>query len=91
MGRTYLDAGAFAEAHSEFEQCLKRRGEVTAFFFDEIPTYRYLPAVHYYQGRAQDGLGSDGGSSSYQTFLAIKQKSERDPMVEDAKRRLAGR
>src|SRR6185295_2608657 len=69
LGRTYLDAGAFAEAHSEFVQCLKRRGEVTAFFFDEIPTYRYLPAVHYYQGRAQEGLGSDGGSSSYQAFL----------------------
>jgi tetratricopeptide (TPR) repeat protein len=89
LGRAYLDAGAFTEAYTEFERCLKRRGEATAIFLDELPTYRFLPPVHYYLGRAQDGLKSDGGTDSYRTFLAIKTKAEEQSLIVDARRRLS--
>jgi tetratricopeptide (TPR) repeat protein len=91
LARAYLEAQAFTEAHSEFETCLKRRGEAAALFMDEVPTYRLFPPVYYYLGRAQDGLKSDGGVESYRTFLAIKQKGGGDPLVEDARPRLGGR
>src|SRR5207302_1954860 len=38
LGRAYLAAGAFAEADSEFERCIKRRGEVLELFMDDMPT-----------------------------------------------------
>jgi len=89
LGRVYLKAEAFIEAYSEFELCLKRRGEVLSMFFDDVPSYRYLPPLYYYLGRAQEGLGSPAASESYQKFLSIKEKGEGDPLVEDTRRRLA--
>jgi eukaryotic-like serine/threonine-protein kinase len=88
LGRVYLESGAFTEAYTQFEQCLKRRGEATAVFLDDIPTLRYLPSVYYYLGRAQEGLGSPAAAESYRTFLAIKEKGTEDPLVTDARRRL---
>ena len=89
LGRAYLDAGAYTEASSEFDVCLKRRGEVTSVFLDDVPSYHLLPPVYYYQGRAQEGLKSPGAADSYKTFLAIKEKGAGDPLVADATRRLA--
>jgi tetratricopeptide (TPR) repeat protein/predicted Ser/Thr protein kinase len=89
MGRAYLDAGAFTEASSEFDVCLKRRGEATSLFLDDVPSYHVLPTVYYYQGRAREGLNSPGAAESYKTFLAIKEKGAGDPLVADAQRRLA--
>ncbi|HYM08629.1 MAG TPA: protein kinase [Terriglobales bacterium] len=89
LGRAYLDAGAFTEASSEFDVCLKRRGEATSVFLDDVPSYHLLPAVYYYQGRARQGLNSPGAAESYKTFLAIKEKGAGDPLVADAQRRLA--
>jgi tetratricopeptide (TPR) repeat protein len=89
MGRAYLDAGAFTEASSEFDVCLKRRGEATSVFLDDVPSYHLLPAVYYYQGRAREGLNSPGAAESYQTFLSIKEKGAGDALVADAQRRLA--
>lgn len=91
QGRAYLEAGAFAEADSEFEICLKRRGEVTALFLDEVPTYHLFPPVYYYLGRVQEGLKSPAAAESYKTFLAIKAKSTGDPLVADARRRVRSR
>jgi len=91
MGRAYLDAGAFTEASSEFDICLKRRGEATSVFLDDVPSYHLLPAVYYYQGRAREGLNSPGAAESYKTFLSIKEKGAGDPLVADAQRRLARR
>jgi eukaryotic-like serine/threonine-protein kinase len=88
MGRAYLDAGAFTEASSEFDVCLKRRGEATSIFLDDSPSYHLLPAVYYYQGRAREGLNSPGAVESYKTFLSIKEKGAGDPLVADAQRRL---
>ncbi len=88
LGRAYLDAGAYPEADSELELCLKRRGEATAAFLNEVPTYRLVPSVYYYLGRAQEGLKSPAAKDSYQIFLSIKARSESDPLVTDARRRL---
>ena len=88
MGRAYLDAGAYIEASSEFDVCLKRRGEVTSVFLDDIPSYHLLPAVYYYQGRAREGLNSPGAAESYKTYLSLKEKGAGDPLVADAQRRL---
>jgi serine/threonine protein kinase/tetratricopeptide (TPR) repeat protein len=89
MGRAYLDAGAFTEASSEFDVCLKRRGEATSIFLDDVPSYHLLPAVYYYQGRAREGLNSPGAAESYKTFLSIKEKGAGDPLVADAQRRIS--
>ena len=89
LGRAYLEAGAFTEAYSQFEQCLKRRGEATAVFLDDVPTLHYLPPVYYYMGRAQESLGSPAAAESYRAFVAIKEKGGEDPLIADARRRLA--
>ncbi len=91
LGRAYLEAEAFAEASSEFDLCWKRRGEATAAFLDEVPTYRLFPQVYYYQGRVREGLGSPAAAESYRTFLAIRQNGVEDRQVKDAKQRLSGR
>ncbi|MBZ5631002.1 MAG: protein kinase, partial [Acidobacteriia bacterium] len=43
LGRAYLDAGMFTEADSEFELCLRRKGEASAVFLDDVPTFRIVP------------------------------------------------
>jgi tetratricopeptide (TPR) repeat protein/predicted Ser/Thr protein kinase len=87
LGRAYLDASAFPDADNEFDVCLKRRGEATAVFLDDEPSYRYLPPVYYYQGRAREGLKSPGAVDSYKAFVAIKEKADPDPLVADARKR----
>jgi eukaryotic-like serine/threonine-protein kinase len=86
-GRAYVEAGAFAEAGSELEVCIKRRGEATALFLDESPTYHLFPPVYYYLGRAQEGLNSPAAAESYRTFVSIKDAG-RDPLLAYARRRL---
>jgi len=88
-GRAYVDAGAFAEAESELEACIRRRGEATALFLDESPTYHLFPAVYYYLGRAQEGLRSPAAAESYKSFLSLKERANRDPLVADARQRLS--
>lgn len=88
MGCALLEMEAYSEAYSEFDQCLKRLGEATSVFFIDFPTYRYMPPVYYYLGRAQEGLKSDASKDSYEAFLIIKEKADGDWMVEDARRRL---
>ena len=57
LGLAYLQAGYHAEALAEFETCMKRRGEATALFIDEMPTFRRLSALPSLLARAQGGLG----------------------------------
>ena len=90
LGRAYLDLEAFPDAHAEFDAALKRRGEATAILLDDVPSYRFLPAVHYYLGRAQEGEKSAAAAQSYKTFLAFLKSSEPDRgLVADARARLA--
>lgn len=88
LGFAYLEAGAFAEADSELESCIKRRGEALELFNDDAPTYSYLPPVYYYQGRAREGLKSPGFRDSYGTFLSIRGKAGEDPLLPEIRRRL---
>jgi tetratricopeptide (TPR) repeat protein/predicted Ser/Thr protein kinase len=89
LGRAYLEAGAFPEASTEFGICMRRRGEATSVFLDDLPSYHLLPDVYYYQGRAGQGMNSTGGTDFYKTFLAIKEKGEGDALVADARKRLS--
>jgi tetratricopeptide (TPR) repeat protein len=89
LGRAYLEAGAYAQADSEFERCLKRRGEALSLFVDEDPSYGYLPAVYYSQGRVRTGLKSAGSSESYKAYLTFRGQSKEDPLLAEV-RRLAG-
>ena len=88
LGRAYLEAGAFAEADSEFDRCIKRRGEALELFMDDMPTYSYLPVVYYYQGRVREGLNSPSSADSYRTYLDIRDKSSEDPLLADVRHRL---
>lgn len=90
LGRAYLGAGAFAEAHAELDRCIQRRGEVTAVFLDDIPSYHRFPDVYYYLGVAQEGLSSTGARNSYESYLAIRGESGSDSLVADARLRLDG-
>ena len=87
LGRAYLEAGAFTQADSEFDRCLKRRGEALALFLDEEPTYGYFPPAYYFQGRVREGLKSAGFAESYRAYLEIRGKSGDDPLLPDIRRR----
>jgi serine/threonine protein kinase/tetratricopeptide (TPR) repeat protein len=87
LGRAYLDAGLFTEADSELETCLKRDGEASAVFFDELPTFRLVPPVYYYLGRAQEGLKSPAAKDSYRKFVNLQEQGT-GPLLADALHRL---
>jgi tetratricopeptide (TPR) repeat protein len=89
LARAYVEAGAFTEASTELETCLRRRGEATDIYIDEQQTFRYFPPTYYYLGRALEGLKSAGAADAYRSFLAMKVKDAHDPMVDDAQKRLA--
>jgi tetratricopeptide (TPR) repeat protein/predicted Ser/Thr protein kinase len=88
LGRAYLEAGAFPEADSEIETCIKRKGEASAVYLDEAPTFRLFPPVYYYFGRVQEGLKSPTYADSYKTLLSIQEKGA-GPLLSDARRRVA--
>ncbi len=90
LGRAYVAAGAFAEADAELEACVKRRGEATAVFLEESPSYRVFPPVEYYLGRAKEGLKSPAAADAYKSFLAVK-TGPGDELVADARKRLGGK
>jgi len=90
LGRAYLAAGGYLEADSEFERCLKRRGEATAALLDDVPTYRWLAPAHYYLGRTKEAIKAGSGAESFKAFLTIKSAAvSDDPMVADARKRSA--
>ncbi len=88
LGRAYLEAGAFTDADTEFDACVKRRGEATAVFLDDEPSWHYFAPVYYYLGRAREGLGSPGAAEAYQNYLKAREKSASDALAADAKKRL---
>ncbi len=87
LGRAYLEAGAFTEADSEFDRCIKRSGEALSIFLDESPTFGYFPQVYYYLGRVREGLHSAGFAESYRKYAAIRGKAGEDPFLADARKR----
>jgi serine/threonine protein kinase/Flp pilus assembly protein TadD len=87
LGRAYLEVGGFAEADSEFDRCIKRRGEALAMFLD-LPTYGFFPSVYYYQGRAREGMKVGGYVDCYRKYLDIRGRSSDDRLVADVKTRV---
>ena len=88
LGRAYLEAGLYVEADSEFDRCIKRRGESLELFLDNVPTYGYFPLVYYYQGRAREGLKSASSAESYRTYLSIRGQAGEDPLLPEIRRHL---
>lgn len=87
LGRAYLEAGFFAEAFGELQRCAERRGEASAMFLDDMPTFRYLAELPYWLGRSQEGLGmTRAAHESYQAFLALRARG--GPLADDARGRL---
>ena len=90
LGRAYLELGAFPQADSEFDRCIKRRGEALSLLVDEEPTSGYFPIVYYYQGLVREGLKNPGSADSYREYLKIRGKSTEDLLLLEVRRR-AGR
>ncbi len=88
LGRAYLELHAFAEAQTELDAALKRRGEATAAFLDEVPTYRLFPPVLYYSALAGRGLKDRAANDSLRAFLAIRAKAQADPLTTEARKLL---
>jgi tetratricopeptide (TPR) repeat protein/predicted Ser/Thr protein kinase len=85
LGQAYLAIEQYPDADSEFDRCIKRRGEALALFLD-LPTYGYFPPVYYYQGRAREGMKTVGFADSYKKYLSIRGKAAEDPLLADARR-----
>jgi serine/threonine protein kinase/tetratricopeptide (TPR) repeat protein len=89
LGQAYLDAGAPTEALSQFEACLKRRGEGFAVFLDDIPTARAVAPVRYWMGRAHEAMGlMDQARGDYQGFISAYASDSPEPLLKDARARL---
>ena len=87
LGRSYLAAEQFAEALDEFTVAFERRGEATAVFLDDTPTYRFLATLPYWTARAQEGLQMQSAAvENYQAFL--DRWSGDGPLSNDARERL---
>jgi tetratricopeptide (TPR) repeat protein len=56
LGRAYLALKALPEASAEFDRCLSRRGEATAIFLDDRPTYHVFNELAPLVDRAKSGL-----------------------------------
>jgi tetratricopeptide (TPR) repeat protein/predicted Ser/Thr protein kinase len=87
LGQAYLQLEQYPNADSEFDRCIKRRGEATSLFLD-LSTYGYFPPVYYYQGRAREGMKTAGFADSYKKYLAIRGEAAEDPLLADIKHRL---
>jgi tetratricopeptide (TPR) repeat protein/predicted Ser/Thr protein kinase len=88
LGLAYLQAGSFPQADSEFDRCIKRRGEALALFLD-LPTYYYFPPVYFYSGKVREGMKGSGASDLYKKYLAIRGKAGQDPLLAEARRHIA--
>jgi len=88
LARAYLDAGAFPEADGEIEACIKRKGEASALYLDETPTFRVFPPAYYFLARTQEGLKSPAAAQSYRNFISTQEKGTGE-LLADARKRLS--
>ena len=87
LGKAYLDAGYFAEALDELQKSKDRRGEITAIFLDDLPTFRHIVPIDYWLAIAQQQLGmSAAASQNLEAFLAMRANGGRH--VDEARARL---
>ena len=88
LGKAYLEAGGLTQADSQFDRCIKRRGETMQLLLDDEPTYAYLAPVYYYQGRVREGLKTEGFAESYRAYLTLRGQSKEDPLLPEVRRRV---
>ncbi|MGB2906949.1 MAG: protein kinase [Candidatus Aminicenantaceae bacterium] len=92
LGQALLEIEGYPDAHTALDLCLTHSGEAASVFSDDTPTFHVVAPIHYYLGRAQDGLGSAAAKESYEYFLSIKEKADwNDPLIIDARKRLEKR
>ena len=91
LGVAYVESGHHAEGLAELLRCQQRRGEATALFLDENPTFRYLAPLPYWLARAQQGLGmSQPAAMNFKSYLTLRgSQAARDPLAADARKRLS--
>jgi tetratricopeptide (TPR) repeat protein len=90
LGVINVEAGRYAAALGELNQCLKRQGEATAVFLDDVPSLRQQAPLRYWLARAQEGVSNTAAAAdTYRAFLALRPESARDPLAADARKRLA--
>jgi tetratricopeptide (TPR) repeat protein len=86
-GRAFLEAGFYAEALDEFTDCTDRKGEATAVFLDDLPSYRYAATLPYWLARAQQQLGMRAEArANYAVYIA--RRPEGGPLTDDARQRM---
>lgn len=86
-GVAYIEAGFAAEALDDFTACFERRGEASAIFLDDLPTWRYMSELTYWQGRAQQELGMlHDAKQSFAAF--VSRRPEGDALADDARQRM---
>ena len=88
LGQAYLQIEQYPDADSEFDRCIKRRGEATSLFLD-LSTYGYFPPVYYDQGRAREGMKTAGYADFYKKYTTIRGTAGEDPLLADVKQRIA--
>jgi tetratricopeptide (TPR) repeat protein len=87
LGKAYLQAGYAAEALAEFEAARSRRGEASAIFLDDVPTFRYLAELPYWTALAQLEIGmTDAARQNLESFLELRPNG--GILVADARERL---
>ena len=86
-GVAYIEAGFAAEALDDFTACFERRGEASAVFLDDLPTWRYMAELPYWQGRAQQELGmSHEAKQNFSGF--VSRRPEGGALADDARQRM---
>ena len=87
LGKAYLRAGSHAEALDEFNRAEQRRGEASAVFLDDLPTWRFVADLPYWRARAQQEIGmSHAARESYRVYLTLRADG---PLARDARERMA--
>jgi len=87
LGQAYLAGEQFLDADSEFDLCIRRKGEALSVLVDESPSFGYLPVVYYYQGQVREAMKTSGFAASYREYVKIRGSSTEDRLVAEARRR----
>lgn len=86
--KAYLLAGSYPEALGELTTLNARRGEATAAFLDDMPSYHLLAELPYWTGRVQEAQNlRTAARVSYRRFLALRPQG--GVLADDASERAA--
>ncbi|MEL6868368.1 MAG: hypothetical protein AAFO81_01080 [Pseudomonadota bacterium] len=89
LAQAYLRAGNDPQALDELTALATRRGEASAVFLDDMPTYRLLAQLPYWSGRVQQALNMrSAAQDSYARFNQLRPQGS--ALAQDAQQRLAG-